>query len=109
MEYDITMVRGDTLGFDIDVEGDIGQVDTVKMTARRATTDAVLFALTSGTGGDITATETGWAVRVPPAATLGAAPGAYKYDVEFIMDSDDVYTPLNGTLRIIEDQTREVS
>ena len=42
---------------------------------------------------------------------LSAAPGLYKYDVQLKVASGedaDVYTPLRGALRLLEDQTREV-
>ena len=104
-EHNIEMVRGDTLGYTIRVDGDIGTVTGVAMTARRQATDEALFSVTLGSG--ITETADGWAVRVPPSATLNAVPGLYKYDVQLTIGSD-IYTPLHGSLRIVEDQTREV-
>ena len=106
-EHNIEMVRGDTFAFTITVDGDIGTISVVTMTARRQATDEILFTLTNGSG--VTAITNGWEVRIPPSATLAATPGLYKYDVELVMSGGDVYTPLHGSLRIHEDQTREVS
>ena len=105
MEHDIPMVRGDTLEFEIHVEGGMDEVAAVRMTARNGV-DAVLFEI--GTpGGEIVATEYGWRGRIPPEATREAQPGGYKYDIQFDMADGDVFTPLLGMLRICEDQTRE--
>ena len=105
-EYNIEMVRGDTLAIDVSVEGDIGTVTAVAMTARRQATDTTLFELGIGTG--ITAVTGGWTIRIPPSATAQAAAGLYKYDVQLTV-GNDIYTPLRGTLRLYEDQTRAVS
>ena len=100
--HDLQMVRGDTLSFDIQAEGLEGSVTNVTMTARLDGSGTNLFQVTLGDG--ITATEEGWHVRVPPAATQDAAPTSYRYDVQFVV-GDDVYTPLYGTLKLIEDVT----
>ena len=101
-KYDLQMVRGDTLEFDVSIDGEL-TVTAVYMTARAAIApQANLFQLELGDG--ITATADGWHFRVPPGATFSAAPGMYVYDVQF-ETATDVYTPLIGKLEIINDVT----
>ena len=101
---DLEMVRGDTLQFAIEIEGDIGTITDIRMTARHAQTDEVLFerSLSDGVRAE---SATRWNVRVPPALTAAAPTGAYNYDVQFTAGTN-VYTPLYGTLRILPDVTR---
>lgn len=102
VEYYFELVRGDTLPINIAADGNIGTVSVITMTARRQATDEVLFTITGST------TSSGWAITIPASATQGATPGMYKYDVQFKMSNDEIYTPLIGTFKLIEDQTREV-
>ena len=105
--YDITMMRGDTLAYRIEVSFPQGVTplipDEIRMTCKRLSDSMTpLFALSIGNG--ITADGAGWDVRVPPEATAKATPGVYHYDVEFTF-GDDVYTPLFGDLIIVQDVT----
>lgn len=102
-KYDLSMVRGDTLEFDVTIDGGDLAITAVYMTAKAAVAPAAdLFQLSLGDG--ITATADGWHFRVPPEATFNAVPGLYNYDVQFETD-DDVYTPLIGKLEILNDVT----
>lgn len=101
-KYDLSMVRGDTLEFDVTIDG-VLIVTAVYMTAKAAIAPQDnLFQLSLGEG--ITATEDGYHFRVPPEATFNATPGMYNYDVQFVT-ALDVYTPLIGKLEIINDVT----
>ena len=103
-EYPFDLVRGDTYEIDVNADGNIGEVSVITMTARRQATDEVLFAVTAAA-----ATGGGWRISIPPSASRSAAPGLYKYDIQFRMASGAIYTLVIGTFRLLEDQTREVS
>lgn len=102
--YDIDMVRGDTLSFEIQIDGDISTPTNIRMTARPAfSATSQLFQVSLNNG--ITRTDAGYLVRVAPSMTVNASPGSYNYDVEFTFGSD-VYTPILGKLNITADMSR---
>jgi hypothetical protein len=103
IEYNMEMVRGDTLSFDIIVDEDIGTVTDIAMAVRRFSWSDALFRVDFTDG--ITSITDGWRVRIPPSATSDAEPGSYRYDVQFTI-GDDVYTPLRGNFEILDDATR---
>ena len=115
MKYDFEVIRGDTLAFSvvIDANGDTVDPDAIRMTARRALTDTVLYEISDSgatpTGaGTITAngtTPNKWDFVVAPEATEDATPGAYDYDVEFTIDGA-VNTPIYGIMRLVKDASR---
>ena len=99
----IDMVRGDTLAYTITIDGEIGTITNIRMTARRCQTDVVLFE--AALGDEITESGGVYTVRIPPSATADAKPGQYDYDVEFTI-GDDVYTVMRGILNLYKDQSR---
>lgn len=106
MKHNMLMVRGDTLEFTVTVSDSASAPSAAYMTARLGQSPAGnLFQLSLGNG--VTQSGNSFTFRVPPAATFGAVPGAYDYDVQFNI-GDDVYTPIIGTLTIINDVTRVV-
>ena len=104
-EY-ITMVRGDTLSFGMEVDGMDGQdLELAYFTCKRDYTDtAVVFQKSLGNG--ITRVGEGqYAIRVAPADTADVAAGRYYYDLQ-IGANGDIFTVLIGVLEIDEDVTR---
>lgn len=112
MKYEMSMVRGDTLAFEIRIEGDVGTVTGIAMSCKKAYAEGYVFHkdLMDGVT-PISGEDSAWRVRVAPADTEDATPGCYEYDVELsVLDEDteetDVYTLLHGTLMIERDVTR---
>lgn len=99
----ITMVRGDTLSFGLEIEG-LGQdLDTAYMSCKRNYEDPPVFVKSIGDG--ITKVGEGqYVVRVAPSDTRDLDPGKYHYDLE-ISANGDVFTVLNGILEIERDVT----
>lgn len=104
-DYNISLVRGDTLSFGIELEG-LGQnLSSAFFTARDGYEGRILFQKSIGDG--ISLVEPGkYAVRVAPEDTEEAAAGQYRYDLEISVNGD-VYTLLYGTLTLIHDVTAD--
>lgn len=109
MEYqNITMVRGDTVSFNViayDNEGEPVEIDGAYLTCKKNfDSDDILFQkyLTSG----ITQESDGLLiVRIAPEDTVNADIGNYYYDLQ-IEIGDDVFTLMIGTLTIGFDVTK---
>ena len=103
MEYNISMIRGDTLSFGVEFE-DLGQdLDTAFFTARQSYNGPVVFQLSLGNG--IEKVSTGvYRVRLAPSATASLAAGNYYYDFQIGVNSD-IFTLLIGVLEIAHDVT----
>ena len=104
-ESNITMVKGDTLSFGIEIDGLDGQsLESAFFTCKAVpTSDDVIFQKSLGDG--ITDNGDGtYVVRVSPADTENVTAGAYYYDCQ-IGINEDVYTILIGLLTILQDVT----
>lgn len=99
----ISMIRGDTLEFNVhtpDLETDL---TGAFFTVRQSFGGQILFqkSLTSG----ITKQSDGvYLVRVAPADTASLTPATYVYDLELRVNPD-VYTPILGSFTIEMDVT----
>lgn len=99
----ITMVKGDTLAFGIEIEGLDQDLDTAYFTCKKSYTDPDMFRKSLGHG--ITKVDTGqYAVRVAPADTKDLEAGRYYYDLE-IGANGDIFTIMKGVLEIEQDTT----
>jgi hypothetical protein len=100
----ITMVKGDTLAFNVQVfdeEGEPFAVDMAEFTCKKiATSPEYLFKKTLGDG--ITQENMLMTVRVAPEDTREAESGEYFYDMN-IGVGDDIYTLKLGLLSILQD------
>lgn len=102
-EY-ITMVRGDTLSFGIEVTGAV--LDSAYFTVKESYTDETnVFQKTLGNGITLVE-ERKYAVRIAPADTEDIEVRKYVYDLQ-IGVGDDIYTVLRGVLDVLADVTRE--
>lgn len=100
----ITMVRGDTLSFNVEVtdaDGEIIEVDSAYFTCKKISTDdSNIFKKALGAG--ITQDEDGITVRVAPEDTRNVNAGQYFYDLQ-IGVGEDIFTILKGVLEIEQD------
>ena len=100
----ITMVRGDTLSFNVEVtdaNGEIIEIDSAYFTCKKLATDDVnVFKKALGAG--ITQDEVGLIVRVAPEDTRNVSAGQYFYDMQ-IGIGEDIFTILKGVLEIEQD------
>ena len=107
MEYEnITMTRGDTLSFNVEVydqNEDPITADTVFFTCKkRLVHDDNIFQKSLGAG--ITQDDGLITVRVAPEDTAEVEAGLYFYDCQIGVDSD-IYTVMKGILTIEQDVT----
>lgn len=100
----ITMVRGDTLSFNVEVtdsDGEIIEVDSAYFTCKKISTDdSNIFKKALGAG--ITQNEDGITVRVAPEDTRNVNAGQYFYDMQLGV-GEDIFTILKGVLEIEQD------
>lgn len=99
------MVRGDTLAFIVQVEGGDLELDSVIFSCKTDTsaTDYV-FKKTLEDG--VRKLEEGkYRVRVAPEDTKDLEAGTYAIDLQLGIN-EDIATPILGTLKILEDVTR---
>lgn len=103
--YNLSMVRGDTLAFGFEVQG-VDQLDTAFFSCKiNADDDQYVFQKSLNDG--ISMVRTGqFRVRVSPADTEDVEVGSYYYDLE-IGANGDIYTILKGRLKIEQDITKE--
>ena len=109
----ITMTRGDTLSFGIELLDENDEAFTTNLasaffTCKHNHTDATnIFRKSLGNG--ITRTGTGqYVVRVAPNDTKDVEAGKYFYDLQIGINSD-VFTILKGVLEIEQDVTGGVA
>lgn len=100
-EQNLTMVRGDTLSFNMQCVNNANETieaDNVFFTCKRAPTDET--AIFRKTLDDGITFEDGWyTLRVAPEDTRKAEIGQYYYDVEIVV-GEDAYTVVRGTITI---------
>lgn len=101
---DIEMVRGNTLEFVVEVKNISGTVSAASFSCRQSL-DSSSYSFQKTLGSGITAGSDGkYTVRVAPEDTASLTAGLYYYDLQFNIGSN-VYTPLIGTLRLLQDVT----
>lgn len=104
-DTNITMVKGDTLAFNIEIDGlDGGDLDSASFTCKEIPTSSdAVFRKTLGYG--ITKVDDGlYCVKVSPTDTENATAGSYYYDCQ-IGFNGGVYTIMLGMLEILQDVT----
>ena len=107
MEYEnITMIKGDTLSFNVEVFDQAGQpltVDSAYFTCKK-NINGTAHAFQKSLGHGITYEDDLLVVRVAPSDTESLEAGRYFYDLQLGV-GDDVYTPMIGILTIEQDVT----
>ncbi len=106
-ETNMTMTRGDTLAFAVEIEGLEGQeLDTVKFSCKADPDDEeYVFQKTLEDG--ISKVSAGkYRVRVAPEDTKDAELGKYFYDLQIGINSD-IYTIMKGKLELTWEATKE--
>lgn len=102
----LTMVKGDTLAFGVEIEGLTTDLSTAYFSVKKNTTDEEYVFQKSLSDG-ITKVETGkYRVRVAPADTKDEDLGTYFYDLQIGL-GDDIYTVMRGKLEIVYEITEE--
>lgn len=107
MNYEnITMIKGDTLSFNVEVTDEDGErieVDSAFFTCKKIATDSEnIFQKRLNSG--ITQSDVLLTVRVSPEDTEDIEAGRYWYDLQLGIEND-IYTVLIGILDIEQDVT----
>lgn len=103
--FNISMVRGNTLSFAFEVEG-IDSLDTAYFSCK-INSDDQNYVFQKSINNGISLVEDGkYRVRVAPQDTENIEVGYYYYDLE-IGANGDIFTILRGRLKIDQDITRE--
>ena len=106
IEYNLTMVKGDTLSFGVEMEGLDQNLDTAFFACKKSYDDASpLFEKYLGNGIYLLE-ENYYGVRIAPEDTENIEPGKYHYDLEISVNGD-VFTPMRGYFEILPDVTRD--
>lgn len=119
MRKDISMIRGDSLVFDMQIKDvENATVESLFFSVRECyKSPDYVFQLSIGNGiepytvqktvGNETVEETKYRVRVAPDTTEGLTAQSYVYDLQLGMGGD-IYTILIGEFTLKADVTREV-
>ena len=104
VDYNLTMIRGDTLSFGIEFEGLDQELETAYFTCKRSYDDTTpLFEKSIGAG--IHHLEDNYyGVRIAPEDTANLEAGKYYYDLEISVNGD-VFTVMRGYLELKPDAT----
>lgn len=98
-DYNITMVRGDTLSFGLEIEGLEQDLETAFFSCK-SSYSAPNYAFQKSLNDGITKVDTGsYRVRVAPGDTQQLEAGTYYYDLQ-IGVNNDIFTILRGALAI---------
>ena len=100
----ITMVKGDTLAFNVEIYDDNGDpvlVDSAFFSCKKNLNDDV-FTFQKSLVDGISQTDSILTVRVAPEDTKDVESGEYFYDFQIGVDSD-VYTLMIGVLTLMQD------
>ena len=104
-DHNITMVRGNTLSFGVEVVDQYGEaldIDSATFTCRSNTSSTPSFQKTLGNG--ITRDSAGkYVVRVAPTDTSSMAVGRYRYEFN-VGKNSDVFTIMRGVLDILKNE-----
>lgn len=105
MQKYITMYRGDTLAFDLEIEGLTTDLKSACFSCKSSYSEQD-YVFQKSLGDGIARIDAGkYHVRVAPDDTDGIDPGKYYYDLQ-LCAGNDTYTVLSGTLEIRADVTR---
>lgn len=109
-EQNLTMTRGDTFAFGIEIEGNTQELDAAYLTVKKDI-DADVYVFQKSLEDGISIVETGddsisYRVRIAPNDTKNLEAGKYPYDLELRLNGD-VFTPIKGVLYIEKDVTRK--
>ncbi len=102
----ITMVKGDTLAFNVEIMDESGEpviVDSAYFSCKKNLNDDV-FTFQKTLMNGISQTDSILTVRIAPNDTRDVDAGEYFYDMQIGVGSD-VYTLLIGTLSLMQDIT----
>lgn len=102
--FNLCMVRGDTLAFSFEIEG-INSLDTAYFSCKANADDEEYVFQKSLSDGISNVESSKYRVRVAPEDTSDIEVGSYYYDLEIGANSD-IYTILKGTLKVEQDVTR---
>ena len=111
MKTNLELIRGDTLSFAFEVEFDEApqKLEKVDFTCKtNLDDDAVVFHKGLGNGINFSkqdGTKLYYIVRIAPEDTKNLETGMYYYDLQIELNGD-VFTILNGALKIESDVTR---
>lgn len=107
MKYtNLSMVKGDTLAFGIEIEG-VDELENAFFSCKANKADED-YTFKKSLGDGIYKVDSGkYGVRVAPADTKELEAGDYYYDLQ-IQVNLDVYTVLIGRLEIVQEITAEV-
>lgn len=100
----ITIVRGDSLSFNIVMYGDIQELDSVYFTVKKDWGNAEPTFIKSLSDGVSEVEEGIYAVRVAPEDTQDLNVGQYYYDLQ-VGSGADVFTVCRGIFEIVYDVT----
>ena len=103
MNQNLSMVRGDTAAFGMEIT-DLGQdLESAFFTVRKSYDGDIVFQKSIGNG--ITKVSTGvYSIRIAPDDTKNIEAGRYYYDLQIAANSD-VFTVLIGVLDVEHDVT----
>lgn len=104
VNYQIQMVKGDTLSFGMEFEGLDQDLETAFMTVRKNALDTdIIFQKSLGNGIE-KVDENQYIVRVAPEDTKDLDAGNYDFDLQ-ISANGDVFTIIVGVLVLEQDVT----
>ena len=102
----LSMTRGDTLAFGVEIGGLNQDLSTAYFSCKRELSDETYAFQKTLTNG-ISKVETGkYRIRVAPADTANLELGDYYYDLQIGVNSD-IFTILRGRLKIMYEVTEE--
>lgn len=101
--YQINMIRGDTLSFNLEFTGLNQDLDTACFTVKEYEDGDIIFQKYLGSG--ITKQDDNhYTVRIAPADTQSIVAKSYHFDLEITVNGD-VFTIMRGILEIEKDVT----
>lgn len=106
-EINMTMTRGDTLAFAVEIEGLEGQdLETAKFSCKTDPDDENYVFQKSLESGISKVSAGKYRVRVAPADTENADLGKYFYDLQIGLNGD-IFTIMKGKLELTWEATKE--
>ena len=106
MNYsNISMVKGDTLAFGIEIEG-VSTLESAYFSCKKNKDDENYIFQKSIENGIYKVADGKYGIRVAPEDTKNVDAGIYYYDLQ-IQVNLDIYTVLIGQLEIVEEITEE--
>ena len=107
VKRNIDLIRGDTLAFDVSIsEIENVTVESMYFSIKKRKTDDEYIVQKSIGDGITQIDDLKYRVRVAPVDTYALPAGKYEYDLQIGLGLD-IYTPLMGTINIMQDITEE--